>query len=593
MSDCYLEWQPKLTAGYGIIINDNIISIYKFIDGQNTTVVVDEINKTIQINASGGSGENVFNDTEDTKTITRVVELTGKVGFNDRFVDVVGNSNIIAGVIFDDSKNYYSLNRNIYSDTANKQFGSLVPATVDEHLVPLGQLNSKLALKQNINDNALNTTNKTIVGAINELKNETDSAFISIQNLSDNKENNLVNTDGTIIINRGSSLTNIAVGVSSNANNLITKNIISGEEGLYVDGSIKQDTLVSGTNIKTINGNTLLGSGNLNVTTDLSNYYTMPEVDGLLNNKQNLFTLGQALIFSGAELNIEIDMQTLDKSTNILKVKIDPASTLDYSVSNDGIKLNAADLSDYYTQSQTNTQISNALIPYSTTTQMNIALALKQNAFTVGSGLVLETGNILSSYWVRSIGGIIGIRTDLTPPVSFTKFSASLGGTPSIYSDIATPISANDAVNKQYVDNAISGITLLTPINNISSKDVLTFSTNQLILSPRYTWVSVGTSTNARTWTYTLVSGRYYRVKYNWSASGTISSYLYSQPFLWGGSTLIIDSIQTTVGVLLTLLPEVLRLTANSGNIQISVFSVGTVTNNGNIVGLEETLGIL
>lgn len=47
----------------------------------------------------------------------------------------------------------------------------------------------------------------------------------------------------------------------------------------------KQNTLVSGTNIKTINGESILGSGDLTIeagsggTTDLSNYYTKTEID--------------------------------------------------------------------------------------------------------------------------------------------------------------------------------------------------------------------------------------------------------------------------------------------------------------------------
>lgn len=41
----------------------------------------------------------------------------------------------------------------------------------------------------------------------------------------------------------------------------------------------KQDTLVSGENIKTINNESLLGSGNLEVITDLSDYYTKEEID--------------------------------------------------------------------------------------------------------------------------------------------------------------------------------------------------------------------------------------------------------------------------------------------------------------------------
>lgn len=51
----------------------------------------------------------------------------------------------------------------------------------------------------------------------------------------------------------------------------------------------KQNTLVSGTNIKTINGNSILGSGDITITgssdVDLSNYYNKGEVDTKLDAK--------------------------------------------------------------------------------------------------------------------------------------------------------------------------------------------------------------------------------------------------------------------------------------------------------------------
>lgn len=61
----------------------------------------------------------------------------------------------------------------------------------------------------------------------------------------------------------------------------------------YVSNAVsaKQDTLVSGTNIKTINGQSLLGSGDIQIgtggTIDLSNYYTKAEVDDKLDLKAN------------------------------------------------------------------------------------------------------------------------------------------------------------------------------------------------------------------------------------------------------------------------------------------------------------------
>ena len=47
---------------------------------------------------------------------------------------------------------------------------------------------------------------------------------------------------------------------------------------------IIQQQLVSGTNIKTINGNSILGSGDLAITTDLSNYYTKSEIDAQIGD---------------------------------------------------------------------------------------------------------------------------------------------------------------------------------------------------------------------------------------------------------------------------------------------------------------------
>ena len=54
-----------------------------------------------------------------------------------------------------------------------------------------------------------------------------------------------------------------------------------------------QAILVSGTNIKTINGNSILGSGDITITggggsADLTNYYTKSEIDGMIGNISTL-----------------------------------------------------------------------------------------------------------------------------------------------------------------------------------------------------------------------------------------------------------------------------------------------------------------
>lgn len=70
----------------------------------------------------------------------------------------------------------------------------------------------------------------------------------------------------------------------------------------------KQNTLVSGTNIKTINGNSLLGSGDITITgggdIDLSNYYNKGEVDTKLDAKLDTSTYNSDK--SGFALKTEI-----------------------------------------------------------------------------------------------------------------------------------------------------------------------------------------------------------------------------------------------------------------------------------------------
>lgn len=57
----------------------------------------------------------------------------------------------------------------------------------------------------------------------------------------------------------------------------------------YVNSRLqqKQDVLVSGTNIKTVNGLNLLGAGNLNLN---EIYYTKTEIDSMLGDIESLLS---------------------------------------------------------------------------------------------------------------------------------------------------------------------------------------------------------------------------------------------------------------------------------------------------------------
>ena len=90
----------------------------------------------------------------------------------------------------------------------------------------------------------------------------------------------------------------------------------------------KQPTLVSGTNIKTINGNSILGEGNLVIeggAIDLSNYYTKTETDTKLDEKQNTLVSGtniktvnsQSILGEG---NLEVSGVSEEQAQEIAKI---------------------------------------------------------------------------------------------------------------------------------------------------------------------------------------------------------------------------------------------------------------------------------
>lgn len=113
------------------------------------------------------------------------------------------------------------------------------------------------------------------------------------------------------------------------------------------DISTKQDKLVSGTNIKTVNGNSLLGSGDITIeggsgNVDLSDYYTKSETNALVSPKLSQVTLTQA----------EYDALST-KEENVLYIISDASTT---------------DSSDYYTKAEIDAMIGGAS---STITEIN------------------------------------------------------------------------------------------------------------------------------------------------------------------------------------------------------------------------------
>lgn len=97
-------------------------------------------------------------------------------------------------------------------------------------------------------------------------------------------------------------------------------------------------------------------------------------------------------------------------------------------------------------------------------------------------------------------------------------------------------------------------------------------------------WLPKGTSTNNRTWTYTLVVGKKYRVGWNWTATASTTTLVYKE-FVWNGTSIELERFWHS-GVA-GLLPNVLAINGTSSGITITV-PVGTQTTAGYIGSLEE-----
>ena len=115
---------------------------------------------------------------------------------------------------------------------------------------------------------------------------------------------------------------NLSSAVTKNANDIIAintkiENLPSDLSNYYnkseVDAKVndKQDKLIAGVNLKTINGETLLGSGNITIQGGGVNGYTKSETDALLSTKQNTLVAGENISIVGnvisASANVELD----------------------------------------------------------------------------------------------------------------------------------------------------------------------------------------------------------------------------------------------------------------------------------------------
>ena len=197
-----------------------------------------------------------------------------------------------------------------------------------------------------------------------------------------------------------------------------------------IDLSTKQDTLVSGTNIKTINGTSLLGSGDITIeggsgNVDLSDYYTKQQTNELVNPKLSQVTLTQAeydALQTKEEnvLYVISDAENVDPSNLATKAELNTKQDV---ISDLGTIRSGAALGATALQSVPSTYALKSEIPDITTKQD--VLVSGTNIKTVNGTSLLGSGNIevtanvdLSGYYTKAeidsmIGGASSTITEI------------------------------------------------------------------------------------------------------------------------------------------------------------------------------------
>lgn len=188
------------------------------------------------------------------------------------------------------------------------------------------------------------------------------------------------------------------------------------------------------------------------------------------------------------------------------------------------------------------------------------------------------TSNTTNGYLISNAGG--DPITSITQPKQYTTkaFVES-------YPILATKTKADNLLQiDQY--NTVSANGCLQVKNATSfASDPKDYTSKAYVDSKTSSWIQKGTSTNAKTWTWPLTVGQYYRVWYNLGSSTTTDT-LMSKTFLWKGQQIVLDQYFVLTGTLIT---SGIILTAGTGSgTTITITNIGTGT-LGFINKLEES----
>lgn len=270
-------------------------------------------------------------------------------------------------------------------------------------------------------------------------------------------------------MSKATTIQKIKDNVYDNVNNEITGQMAQDAmveivNDTYTELSKKQDKLVSGTNIKTIAGQTILGSGNITLSAGSLNAYTKSETDALLNTKVTKTTKINDKPLSGNITLTASDVSALPSDTKYaVSPSVGGAATSANKVNSTlTIQTNGTTAGTFNGSANLTVNVTPANIGAATTASVNAkqdTLVSGTNIKTINSTTLLGSGNI---NLLPLTGGTI---TGNITANSFIKSGGTnqqvllANGTVTTIDDLRAPIQlTNEDLNTYTVSNGKFGI---------------------------------------------------------------------------------------------------------------------------------------
>ena len=265
-----------VSSSYRINMQFGEINDQNFVDYQSVTFKQSEIYKSF-----GAIGTFIFKKNDVSYNYYNSESTFSDYIFpSDTIEMTIANFQLSNGALIIETPRFYILSNNfIYGDVPTEEDTSNYPERLNDYIRYSNDVKAYILTDKNTKFKTINGEQITGDGNI-EI-----STDVDLSNLATKEE---LNAKQDVITD----LDSIRSGAAKGATALQSVPSTYALKSEIPDITTKQDVLVSGTNIKTVNGTSLLGSGNIEVTAnvDLSGYYTKAEIDSMIGGASSTIT---------------------------------------------------------------------------------------------------------------------------------------------------------------------------------------------------------------------------------------------------------------------------------------------------------------